>query len=133
MVLDFSSQLAISNLFSRVVDQDPDPQNPYVFGPPGSGFINTSYGSRTGSFCRQAKIVRKPLIPTVLLILLDVLSFKIDANVRYLLKVPVISRKTVFKKLFFCQQWKFNYKNRRIRIYQSKAWIPRSGCKPSCH
>ncbi len=34
---------------------DPDPQNRYVFGPPGSG-----------SFFRQAKIVRKTLISTVL-------------------------------------------------------------------
>jgi hypothetical protein len=73
MVLDFSSQLAISNLYGSVVHQDPDP---YVFGPLRSGSINTRYGSGSGSFCRQAKTVRKPLIPTVLLILLDVLSFK---------------------------------------------------------
>jgi hypothetical protein len=30
----------------------------------GSGSVSQSYGS--GSFCYQAKIVRKPLIPTVL-------------------------------------------------------------------
>jgi hypothetical protein len=36
---------------------DPDPSDPYVFGPPGSG---------SGSFYHQAKIVRKTLIPTVL-------------------------------------------------------------------
>jgi hypothetical protein len=40
-------------LYSSVAD--PDPQDPYVFGPPGSG-----------SFYSQAKIVRKTLIPTVL-------------------------------------------------------------------
>jgi len=34
---------------------DPDPTDPRVFGPPGSG-----------SFYHQAKIVRKTLIPTVL-------------------------------------------------------------------
>ncbi len=44
---------------------DPDPQYPYVLGPPGSG-----------SFFRQAKIVRKTLILTVLRLLYDFLSFK---------------------------------------------------------
>ena len=34
---------------------DPDPSDPYIFGPPGSG-----------SFYHQSKIVRKTLIPTVL-------------------------------------------------------------------
>jgi hypothetical protein len=34
---------------------DPDPPDPHVFGPPGSG-----------SFYHQAKIVRKTLIPIVL-------------------------------------------------------------------
>ncbi len=38
----------------------PDP-DPLVFGPPGSGSISQRYGS--GSFYRQAKIVRKTLIP----------------------------------------------------------------------
>jgi hypothetical protein len=40
--------------------------HPYVFGPPGtgSGSFSQRYGS--GSFNHQAKIVRKPLIPTVL-------------------------------------------------------------------
>jgi hypothetical protein len=36
-------------------DPNPDPSDPYVFAPPGSG-----------SFCHQAKILRKALIPTVL-------------------------------------------------------------------
>jgi hypothetical protein len=44
---------------------DPEP-NPYVFGPPGSGSVSTRYGSGSVSFCQQAKIVRKTLIPTVL-------------------------------------------------------------------
>jgi hypothetical protein len=51
---------------------DPTPQDPYVFGPPGSGF---------GSFNHQAKIGSKTLIPTVLWLLSDVLSFKNDVNV----------------------------------------------------
>ncbi len=48
---------------------DPDPPDPHVFGPPGSGSTSQRYGS--GSFYHQAKIVRKPLIPTVLQLLLD--------------------------------------------------------------
>jgi hypothetical protein len=36
---------------------DPDPPDPHVFGPPGSG---------SGSFYHHAKIVRKTLIPTSL-------------------------------------------------------------------
>ncbi len=32
---------------------DPDPENPYVFGPPGSGYVGQSYGSE--SFYQQAK------------------------------------------------------------------------------
>jgi hypothetical protein len=49
---------------------DPDP---YVFGPPGSGFISQRYGS--GSFYHQAKILIKTLIPY------DFLYLKNDVNV----------------------------------------------------
>jgi hypothetical protein len=47
---------------------DPDPSNPYGVGPPGSGSESVSqrYGSGSGFFYQQAKIVRKTLIPTVL-------------------------------------------------------------------
>jgi hypothetical protein len=42
-------------------DEDPDPLDPYVFGPPGSGFISRRYGSGSGSgsgsFYNHAKIV----------------------------------------------------------------------------
>ncbi len=37
----------------------PDPPDPHVFGPPGSGSISQRYGSGSGSFYDQAKIVRK--------------------------------------------------------------------------
>jgi hypothetical protein len=49
---------------TSVVDTDP-----YVFGPPGYGSVSTStrYGSGSGSFHHQAKIVRKTLISSVLL------------------------------------------------------------------
>jgi hypothetical protein len=43
---------------TSVADPDPNP-DPHVFGPPGSG-------SGSGSFYRQAKKVRKTLIPTAL-------------------------------------------------------------------
>ncbi len=62
---------------------DPDPKDPYVFGPPGSGSISTRYesGSSCGSFYNQAKMVRKTLISTVLWLLYDFLSLKNDVNV----------------------------------------------------
>jgi hypothetical protein len=47
---------------------DPDPPDPHVFGPPGSGSgsISQKYGSGSGSFYHQAQKVRKTLIPTAL-------------------------------------------------------------------
>jgi hypothetical protein len=42
---------------TSVADPDPNPSDPYVSGPQGSG---------SGSFYHQAKIVSKTLIPTVL-------------------------------------------------------------------
>jgi hypothetical protein len=46
-----------------VADPDSDPQDLYVFGPPGSesGSISTRYVSGSRSFYNQAKIVRKTL------------------------------------------------------------------------
>jgi hypothetical protein len=46
---------------------DPDPQDPYIFGPP--------------SFYNQAAIVRNTLIPTVLCLLKEFLSLKNDSKV----------------------------------------------------
>ncbi len=40
-------------------DPGPDPSDPYVFGPPGSGAISQRYGSGSGYFNHQAKVVRK--------------------------------------------------------------------------
>ncbi len=60
---------------------DPDLYDKYVFGP--SGSISTRYRSGgSGSFDHQAKIVRKPMIPTVLWLLYDFLSLKNDVNVK---------------------------------------------------
>jgi hypothetical protein len=44
---------------------DPDPKDPYVFWPLGSGSVNV-YGSGSEFFYQQAKKLRKTLIPTVL-------------------------------------------------------------------
>ncbi len=41
---------------------DPDPSDPYVFGPPGSGSVNQRYGSGSGFFYHEAKIVSKTLV-----------------------------------------------------------------------
>jgi hypothetical protein len=49
---------------------DPDPPDPHVFGPPGSGSISQRYGSGFSSgsvsFYHHAKIVRKTLISAFL-------------------------------------------------------------------
>ncbi len=65
---------------TSVPDPNPDPgsPDPHVFGPPGSGSISQRYGS--GSFYQQAKIVRKKLIPIVLLLHFDFFSLKNDVN-----------------------------------------------------
>jgi hypothetical protein len=41
----------------HIPNPDPDPPDPYVFGPPGSGSISPFY--------HQAKLLRKTLITTV--------------------------------------------------------------------
>jgi hypothetical protein len=65
-------------VYSSVPDPDPEP---HVFGPPGSGSGSTSQGygsgSGSGSFYHHAKIVRKPLIPSIF----DFLSLKNDVKV----------------------------------------------------
>jgi hypothetical protein len=44
MIIDYgvfkSVQLSVTNSFA-----DPDPEDPYVFGPPGSGSVSTNYDS----------------------------------------------------------------------------------------
>ncbi len=61
-------------LVSSVADPNPDPPDPHVFGPPGSGSISQRYGS--GSFYHHAKIVRKTLIPTILWLFLNFYLWK---------------------------------------------------------
>jgi len=75
------SGVASPPLLCEASDADPDPNpDPHVFGPPGSGSDSTSQrygsgsgscsGSGSGSFSHHAKIVRKTLIPTILLLFL---------------------------------------------------------------
>jgi hypothetical protein len=92
----FNSMLLLlnskSNDQTRTVDgnvADPNPDldssDPNVCGPPGSrtGSISERHGagSVSGSFYHLAKIVKKTLIPTVLLLLFDFLLLKNDVNV----------------------------------------------------
>jgi hypothetical protein len=76
------------------------------FGLPVSGSTRKRYGSGSGSFCHQEKIVRKTLIPTGSWLLFDFLSLTNDVN------VPSKSnkQKNLFKKLVFCwrleSQWR---------------------------
>jgi hypothetical protein len=60
-----STRARIFKLLSSVPDPEPDP-DPHVFGPPGSGSGSTSQRYGSGSIYHQAKIVRKPLIPSIL-------------------------------------------------------------------
>jgi hypothetical protein len=64
-----------------VAEPDPDPSDPYVIGPPGSGPGSTNQRYGSGSFYHYAKIVRKILIPTVFQLIFNFLSFKNDVNV----------------------------------------------------
>jgi hypothetical protein len=79
------------------------------------GSISQRYGY--GSFYHQAKIVSKPLIPTVLSLLFDFLSFKNDEN------EP--SKRKQQENLFSIDIFKINDENSRIRIriHNSEAWI----------
>ncbi len=75
--------------FCSVADPEPDP---YVFGPPGS--ISTRFGSGSGSFCHQAKIVRKTLVPKCFVTSICLFIFE---NVVY-----VASKSNKQKKKFSC-------------------------------
>jgi hypothetical protein len=65
-VQNHQTAMAFTMIWGQVKSSVPDPPDPHVFGPSGSGseFTSQRYGS--GSFCHQAKMVRKIVIPTVL-------------------------------------------------------------------
>ncbi len=79
----------------------------HVFGPPRSESESTiqRYGSGSGSgfFYHQAKLVRKPLISTVLWLLLNFLSLKNDVNV---LSKSNEQKNFLFKLVFCWCLWK---------------------------
>ncbi len=85
---------------SCLVISVPDPPDPHVFWPPGSGSISQRYGS--GSFHHHAKIVRKTLITSVLWPFLTFYLWKIMS--RYHQKV--ISRKILLKISFLLASWR---------------------------
>jgi hypothetical protein len=68
---------------SSVADPNPDPSDPYGFGPPGSGSRSISQRRRSGSgsFYHQAKVVRNTFFPTVLGLLFAFSSLKNVVNV----------------------------------------------------
>ncbi len=97
------------------------PEDPYVFGPPGSasGSVNHKYGPGSGSFLHQTKIVRKTLISTILWLIYDFLSLKNDVNVP-VFRIRIWIRIRIFLSI-------------RIRISYSEVWIRASGSVPICH
>jgi hypothetical protein len=80
---------------------DPDPPDPHVFGPPGtgSGSISQMFGSGSGSISQMYESGSGffNMIPTVLGLLLDLLSLKNDVNVR-----SKSNMQKNFFKLLFC-------------------------------
>ncbi len=54
----------LQGLFSSA--PDPDPPDSHVFGHPGSRSTSQKYGSGSEFFYHHAKIIRKPLIPSIL-------------------------------------------------------------------
>ncbi len=83
-------------LVDLLIGSVPDPPDPRVFGPPGSGSISQRYGSGSGpgSFYHHAKIIRKNLESYYFVTLFDFLSLKNNVN------VPVPSKSNKQKKLY---------------------------------
>jgi hypothetical protein len=88
-------KLQLICLFSSV--PDPDPLDPHIFGPPRSGSDSTiqRYGSGSGSFYHQVKIVRKTYC---FLTSFGLFIFEKDVNVTSKSK----KQKNFIKKLVFC-------------------------------
>jgi hypothetical protein len=83
--------------------------------------------SGSGSFYHYAKILRKPLIPVVLLFLFDVLSLNNDVNVPVASKVR--NEKTLKKKKILVAILKVTDKNSSMRIGTptKMSWIRTTG------
>jgi hypothetical protein len=50
--------LGINSWALEISAGDPDPEDPHVFGPPGSGSISQKYGSDSGSFPFLKKVLK---------------------------------------------------------------------------
>ncbi len=105
---------------SGVAISVPDPPDPRVFWPPGSGSTSQRYGSGSGSgsgsFYHHVKIIRN-LESNYFMTLFDFLSLKNNVN------IPSKSNKILKRKLFvfsfvlfFASILKVNDENSRIRI-----------------
>jgi hypothetical protein len=109
--------------YTKILNSGADP-DPYVLGPPGSGF-----------FHHQAKIERKTLIPTVLWLLYDFWFLKndVDARVRIRIKTSQIrntgegsncSTVGYLRRILLASSRSItNSTNSRIRVHWSKARI----------
>ncbi len=95
----------VLTLFISVAD--PDPPDPHIFGPPGSGSTSQRYGSGSDPI-----IMQKNLDSYYFVTLFDYLSLKNDVN------VPSKSnkQKNCVQKLDFAGILKVNDENSRIRI-----------------
>ncbi len=121
---------------------DPNPEDPYVYGLPGSRSISIIYlyGSGSGSFNQQAKKLRKPLIFTVLWLLYDFLFLKNDV------KTFKKNKQKIWKvKNYFCWRLEGHWQNEqdpepdpsvkgtdpririRIQIHTKMSWIQNTG------
>ncbi len=111
---------------------DPDPSDPYVSGPPGSGSGSTTQMYGSGSFYHYAKIVRKILIPSVLWLLFNFLSFRNYVN------VPLKSNKQKNFKLhqnicFLLASWRSMTKIAGSGSISQRHGSAGSGSTPKCH
>jgi hypothetical protein len=102
-------------VFSSVADPNPDPPDPHVFGPPGSGSTCQRYGSwygscsGSGSFYHCAKTVRIWLFLTIIFEKWCKWSFK---------KLSV--KKCVKKLVFYCH---LEGSMTKIAGTESRIWI----------
>jgi hypothetical protein len=132
---------------------DPDPPDPHVFGPPGSGSISRGMDRDPApdlnpSITKQKK-VRKTLIPTASRLFFDFLSLKI--MYMYLQKVISKKQKNFFLNLFFVgilgssvakisgsgsgsvsQRHGSTRIQIRIRIHHKMSWIRNTGRRYLC-
>jgi hypothetical protein len=107
--------------FGQCADPEPVPQDPYVFGPPGSksGSVSTRYGSGSGSFYNQAKLVFKKNLNSYCF--LTSLWLVIEKLCKFSFNLVVILKVTGGNTRI------------RSRTRYSEVWIRGSVSLPNCH